>query len=59
MKPKKTYLEILRVLAIVLVIYNHTRGDGYTLYQGTDNPWTYYSSLVLSIFCKSATRCSL
>ena len=54
MKQKKVYLELLRVLAIVLVIYNHTRSDGYTLYQNTNNVWTYYSSLVLSIFCKVA-----
>lgn len=54
MKQKKIYLEILRTLAIILVIYNHTRGNGYTLYQNTSNIWTYYSSLTLSIFCKIA-----
>ena len=54
MKQKKLNLEILRVLAIILVIYNHTRSDGYTLYQSTNNSWTYYSSLILSIFCKVA-----
>lgn len=54
MKQKKIYLEILRVLAIILVIYNHTRSSGYTLYQFTNNAWTYYGSLILSIFCKIA-----
>ena len=54
MRQKKVYLEILRVFAIILVIYNHTRSDGYTLYQRADNLWTYYSSLILSIFCKTA-----
>ena len=52
MKTKKVYLEILRVTAIMLVIYNHTRSYGFLLYQNTDNLLTYYSSLTLSILCK-------
>lgn len=54
MKQKKEYLEILRVVAIILVIYNHTRSYGFTLYQSTDHMLTYYSSLTLSILCKIA-----
>jgi len=54
MKQKKEYLEILRVVAIILVIYNHTRSYGFLLYQSTEHVLTYYCSLTLSILCKIA-----
>ncbi len=34
---KKTYIECLRIIAIILVIYNHTRELGFTLYQYTSD----------------------
>lgn len=44
-KNKKLYLEVLRVLAVLFVIFNHTRQDGYvhfTLYEpGTFHYWFY------------------
>ena len=50
-KEKKLYLEILRGLAILLVIFNHT--DGFYLYfSNTTNRATWIWSLLCSIFCR-------
>lgn len=55
MKKKSVYLELLRIVAIVLVVYNHTRDLGFNLYQTLDNnSLTYYVSMAFSIFCKCA-----
>lgn len=51
---KKTYIECLRIVAIILVIYNHTRELGYTLYQYTSNAFSYYLSIVMIPVCKTA-----
>lgn len=51
---KKTYLELLRIFAIILVVFNHTRTLGYSLYQNTESGLSYWLSLPLSIFCKIA-----
>lgn len=51
---KKTYLELLRVFAIILVVFNHTRALGYSLYQNTESVLSYWLSLPVSIFCKVA-----
>lgn len=52
---KKLYFEIMRIIAIFLVIFNHTDENGFFLFSkyGTDTPhfWVY---LFLSIFCKCA-----
>lgn len=48
---KKVYLELLRIAAILLVIFNHT--DGFFLYYtNTDNPFTFVYSLFFSILCR-------
>lgn len=51
---KKVYLELLRILAIIFVLFNHTRSLGYSLYANTENPFSYWGSLSLSILCKAA-----
>lgn len=51
---RKTYLEFLRVTAVILVVFNHTRTFGYSLYTVTENAVSYWLSLSLSIFCKTA-----
>lgn len=51
---KKTYIECLRILAIIFVIYNHTRELGYTLYQYTSNTFSYYLSIFMIPLCKTA-----
>lgn len=50
--PEKIgYLEALRILAVILVIFNHT--DGFFLYfTNTHNPLTYFWSLFLSVLCR-------
>lgn len=51
MKDKKVHLEIIRLLAISLVVFNHT--DGYFLYYSTThNILTYSVSLLFSILCR-------
>ncbi len=51
---KKAYLELLRIIAIFLVVFNHTRSLGYSLYTETEESFSYYASLSLSILCKVA-----
>lgn len=51
---KKTYIECLRIIAIILVIYNHTRELGYTLYQYTSHTLSYYFSIFMIPVCKTA-----
>lgn len=50
---KKLYLELMRIIAIFFVLYNHT--DGFLLYTsqpvGSFGYWTY---MILSNFCKFA-----
>lgn len=51
---KKTYIECLRIIAIILVIYNHTREFGFNLYQYTPNSGSYYLSIIMIPICKTA-----
>lgn len=53
-KDKIVYMELLRVIAVVLVIFNHTRTRGYSLYTQTDDVFDWWASLACSIFCKVA-----
>ncbi len=49
---KELYIEILRIIAIVFVIFNHT--DGYFLYySNTENPMTWCFSFMGSVLCRS------
>ncbi len=55
MKEKKLYyVEILRLIAIFFVVFNHTRNLGYSLYQEAEHGFSYYASLSVSILCKIA-----
>ncbi len=52
---KKVYLEILRLAAGFLVIYNHTRAHGFDLYRYAEaGSVTYFASLAFSVLCKMA-----
>lgn len=53
-KEKIGYVELLRVIAIFLVVYNHTRNLGYLLYTEVDGGFSYWASLSGSILCKIA-----
>ena len=52
---KEVYLEILRIIAICFVIFNHTGLNGYWLFtQRTLGTLSFYIYLFLSLFCKFA-----
>ena len=49
---RKVHLEILRIAAVLLVIFNHT--DGYYLYySNTSNPLTWLFSALGSVICRT------
>lgn len=51
LRGKKVHLEVIRLLAVCLVVFNHT--DGYFLYfSNTENPATYMVSLFFSVLCR-------
>lgn len=54
MQGKKIYLEWLRILAIILVIYNHTRAWGYELHRVTDEVTSYWLSVIMIPVCRIA-----
>ena len=51
---KKSYIECLRIIAVIFVIYNHTRELGYTLYQYTPDTFSFYLSVFMIPVCKTA-----
>lgn len=55
MRRRLVHVEILRVIAICLVVFNHTWTSGYMLYSAVGRSYRYYYPLLfLSIFCKAA-----
>lgn len=51
MKNKKLHIEALRIVAIILVLLNHS-DLFYTFYTNTDNGLTFGASTVISAICK-------
>lgn len=51
---KKEYMECLRVIAILLVIFNHTGQQGYTLFVGRQGSVFFWGYLFCSVACKIA-----
>lgn len=51
-QKKKSYLELIRIIAVLLVIFNHT--DGFVYYTVPGNVLTHLYSLVLAIICRMA-----
>lgn len=49
---KDLYYEILRIIAICCVIFNHTGNNGFFLFTVSDSPIEYALSLLLAILCK-------
>lgn len=49
---KKIHLEIIRIIALVCIIYNHTGGRGNNVYLFTDGNITFVLSLLTDILCK-------
>jgi surface polysaccharide O-acyltransferase-like enzyme len=53
-RPRLVHLELIRVVAIALVVFNHTGTMGFLLFSVTDNAVTYPLYLFLSILSKIA-----
>lgn len=54
-KEKSLQLELIRIIAIFFVIFNHTRAHGFDLYKYVDNSSiTFFLSYAMSIICKTA-----
>ena len=51
---KKIHLEVLRIIAIFLVIFNHTGTVGFQAYTQTNNKILYVCYLFMAIICKIA-----
>lgn len=55
MKEKRLDYEVLRLIAIVGVVFNHTSGRGFDLYMAEGcSGINYVGSLLLGILCKIA-----
>lgn len=54
LKREKGYLDVLRVIAIFLVVYNHTGGNAFELFLKQKEFFWYQLSIVLNIVCKAA-----
>lgn len=50
---KKIHLEVIRMIALVCIIYNHTGERGNNVYLFTNGKVTFALSLVLDILCKT------
>lgn len=53
-KDKKMYLEVLRILCIFFVMFNHTTPTGYLAFVGESNAVLYALYLFCSVLCRIA-----
>lgn len=53
-KKKVIYLEIIRIISIFFVVFNHTNQHGFYYFPNTDNPVWYVISIFCSVLCKVA-----
>lgn len=54
-KPKRLlHLDMLRILAIFLVVFNHTGDRGFMLFAAQTQSVLYFPYMLCSIFCKIA-----
>ena len=53
MKKRIVYLDALKILAILFVLYNHTKIYGYDLYTVTDSRIDYWLSIACDVLCKT------
>lgn len=49
---KKIHLEVIRVIALLCIVYNHTGDRGNNVYRFTDGNVTFMVSLITDILCK-------
>ena len=51
-KGRKLYIEILRIIAILFVLFNHTNNNGFFLFEKYEpNTFAFWVNLANSIFC--------
>ena len=50
-KDRKVYLEILRIVAIYFVIFNHTNERGFIFFTRTDPGITYWIYMIFAVIC--------
>ena len=53
-KDKLVHLEVLRIISIILVMFNHTEEKGFLLFTVADNSIAKFIYLFFSILCKIA-----
>ena len=53
-EERKNYIDFLKVISIILVVFNHTGNAGYLAFQWQDNILLQIIELSFSIFCKIA-----
>lgn len=51
---RKLYIDIAKIIAICLVLFNHTGSDGYALFTARITSWVYFPMLFNAIFTKIA-----
>lgn len=49
---RNIHLEIIRIFALICIVFNHTGENGYLLFQVTDHLFVRAFSIFLSNFCK-------
>lgn len=53
--PKRLlHLDLLRLMAILFVIFNHTSDRGYFLFADSVGSWLYFPYMASSVLCKVA-----
>ena len=53
MKQKKISLEILRIIAMCMVIFNHTGENGFELFRTAHGTWLWYVAILLDVISKA------
>lgn len=53
-KTRKIHLELLRIVAVYLVVLTHTGKRGYHYFSTLPPSWGYYLSMAMSAMCKIA-----
>lgn len=51
---RKIHLELLRIIAVYLVVLTHTGKRGYHYFSTLEPSWEYYLAMALSVMCKIA-----
>ncbi len=54
MSSRLLHMDILRIMAIFLVVFNHTAERGYTLFANSADSFLYFPYMMFSVFCKIA-----